>query len=431
MTIRFTKSWNGHYEGQIVSNPAGGNTEAQLIALGYAVADLDGPDNSYELAKFATDSSGNVTGLVGPGGLVQGTPRMIAGDSSYQASILNHATNSYDFCGYDAVDSTVFIKDTSGGVLRQGTSSDAWEAQANATFTGNKTLPTSPNAVLYTGIAKIIRFKNQLYLLAKDSVTNLYGIYRTDPTPGATAFTWSAPLKQMTSSAATALYTGLDADASYMYLGEYGDPVGGPTVWRSADGDTWTQIYTEIGGSGGSQRHMHAIAADPYNAGHVWMTLGDANAPRETMRSIDYGTTWTLVTASSKYQGVQISFSPSWVYIAGDSQRGIAMAVRRSDNAIFWASSGSFKNLPVVAPAAVSDSWYHNAWIGVVDPLTGEYYCSANDSSAGGNTPGVFCVPYPGATPVLIEKPGSIASPIAIAAGFLWFGKYRRKLHGK
>ena len=70
MTIRFTKSWNGYYEGQIVTNPAGGNTEAQLIALGYAVSDLDGPDNSFELAKFATDTTGNVTGLVGPGGVV-------------------------------------------------------------------------------------------------------------------------------------------------------------------------------------------------------------------------------------------------------------------------------------------------------------------------------------------------------------------------
>ena len=69
MTIRFTKSWNGYYEGQIVSDPAGGNTEAQLIALGYAVSDLDGPDNSFELAKFATDTSGNVTGLVGPGNM--------------------------------------------------------------------------------------------------------------------------------------------------------------------------------------------------------------------------------------------------------------------------------------------------------------------------------------------------------------------------
>ncbi len=383
------------------------------------------------IATYATDTSGNVTGLVGPGGLIQGLPRMISGDSNYQASILNHAANSYDFCGYDSVDSVVFIKDTTGGILRQGTTSDAWETQANATFTGNKTLPTSPNAVLYTGIVKIIRFKGKLYLLAKDSVTNLTGIYRTDPTPGATAFTWSAPLKQMMSSTATGLYTVFDADDSYMYLGEYGDPVGGPTVWRSADGDTWTQIYTEIGGAGGNQRHMHAIAADPYNAGHVWMTLGDANAPREIMRSVDYGTTWTLVTASSKYQGVQISFSPSWVHIAGDSQRGIVMAVRRSDNTIFWASSGSFKNLPVVAPAAVSDSWYYNAWYGVVDPITGEYYCTANDASAGGNTPGLFCVPFPGAAPLLVEKTASITSPVDIAAGFLWFGKYRRKLHGR
>ena len=71
MTIRFTKSWNGYYEGQIVSNPAGGNTEAQLIALGYAVSDLDGPDNNFELAKFATDPlTGAVTGLVGPGGVI-------------------------------------------------------------------------------------------------------------------------------------------------------------------------------------------------------------------------------------------------------------------------------------------------------------------------------------------------------------------------
>ena len=86
MTIRFTKSWNGYYEGQIVTNPAGGNTEAQLIALGYAVSDLDGPDNSFELAKFATDTSGNVTGLVGPGGEVIGIKRDLAYHGSAMAN---------------------------------------------------------------------------------------------------------------------------------------------------------------------------------------------------------------------------------------------------------------------------------------------------------------------------------------------------------
>ena len=71
MTIRFTKSWNGYYEGQIVSNPAGGNTEAQLITLGYAVSDLDGPDNSLQLAKFATDPSGTLVAAGGEDGILR------------------------------------------------------------------------------------------------------------------------------------------------------------------------------------------------------------------------------------------------------------------------------------------------------------------------------------------------------------------------
>lgn len=61
MTIRFIKSWNGYYEGQIVTSPNGGNTEAQLIALGYAVADLDGPDNGA-LPVMATTNP--VTGRI-------------------------------------------------------------------------------------------------------------------------------------------------------------------------------------------------------------------------------------------------------------------------------------------------------------------------------------------------------------------------------
>ena len=105
MTIRFTKSWNGYYEGQIVSNPAGGNTEAQLIALGYAVSDLDGPDNSFELAKFATDPlTGAVTGLVGPGGGVyplggrRSTPVRVAtfGDSTATYGSHGGVANAYE-----------------------------------------------------------------------------------------------------------------------------------------------------------------------------------------------------------------------------------------------------------------------------------------------------------------------------------------------
>lgn len=66
MTIRFLKPWNGYQPDQLV---AGLTNEAALIAGGLASDDLDGGNDgrSYE-AKFSTDASGNVTGLVGPGG---------------------------------------------------------------------------------------------------------------------------------------------------------------------------------------------------------------------------------------------------------------------------------------------------------------------------------------------------------------------------
>lgn len=57
MTIRFTQSWNGYYTGQVVTSPAGGNTEAQLVALGYADYDLDGPGNQINPALSSRDLS--------------------------------------------------------------------------------------------------------------------------------------------------------------------------------------------------------------------------------------------------------------------------------------------------------------------------------------------------------------------------------------
>lgn len=80
MTVRFIKSWNGYYEGQVVSNPTGGNSEATLISLGYAVADLDGPDNSPVLVKATTDP------LTGGIGLVAGQYKVPAAISNGQAA---------------------------------------------------------------------------------------------------------------------------------------------------------------------------------------------------------------------------------------------------------------------------------------------------------------------------------------------------------
>lgn len=67
MTIRIIQQWNGYAPDQIVSG-LGSTEEARLIALGFASADLDGPDRGGEIAKFVTDASGNVTGQLLPSG---------------------------------------------------------------------------------------------------------------------------------------------------------------------------------------------------------------------------------------------------------------------------------------------------------------------------------------------------------------------------
>ena len=66
MTVRFLQSWAGYQPDQIVS---GLSNEAALIAAGLAAADLDGANDGTEsIAKWQTDASGNVAGLVGPDG---------------------------------------------------------------------------------------------------------------------------------------------------------------------------------------------------------------------------------------------------------------------------------------------------------------------------------------------------------------------------
>lgn len=373
-----------------------------------------------------SDSTG--TALVRPDSSPCVLPVLPASASDYQSSVLNHASSTYKCVGYDDVDGLAFIRDDTGGVLRQGSSSDSWATTAGASWSTNKTLPTSPNAVLYSSVVRMLRFKGKLYLLAKDSVTNLVGVYRCDPAAGNTAFSWSTPVHQMLSTVASALWTCFHADADYLWLGEYGDPTGGPTVWRSADGTTWTQIYTEVGQSP-AMRHMHAIASDPYAPGDVYMTLGDGNAARTVLVSHDHGDTWSVLAASATWQAVQISFSSLYVWFAGDSNRGHVWALVRATGALRWVCAGLMKNQAVPAAAASTDQFFHNGYFGTVDPATEEYYFSLVNDGAGGNTAGLCIVPFPGASPVLIDKLATNELPVFIAAGFIWFGKYRRPLH--
>ena len=176
---------------------------------------------------------------------------------------------------------------------------------------------------------------------------------------------------------------------------------------------------------------MHAIAPDPYNPGHVYMTMGDGGA-REWMRSTDYGATWVNLSISSTWQAVQISFSKDWVWGAGDSQNGHIILLDRETCTPRMGTLGSIKNMAVPAAAAVTDKFYVNAWYATVDPSTEVYYMTANDTSiAGSNTGGLFATPSIGSAPVLLDKFGTSAeTPIEVVpfTGCVWCGHYKRPL---
>lgn len=340
---------------------------------------------------------------------------------AYADAIANHATSTYNCIGYDVVDNVVFVNDQTGGMLRQGSTTTTWETQAAVTFSTAKGWPTG---VTHTDVKRILRFKNKLYLLAKDTADGVTKLWRASPVSGNTVFTWEGPVISYPEAVSKGIQTALTCDDQYIYLAEYGDPTGGPSAWRSDDGLTWTVCYAKDP----NIRHIHAIEADPYNPGHLWMTVGDGVA-YPVKRSKDYGATWiNCSTIKSAWQAVQISFTKHYVYLAGDSQQGVVAVVNRDNEIPRWVSVGLLKNLPVPAPSALTDTWFNNAYYGIVDPNSGVFYSSANDSSVPGNVAGLFCTLGFGQTPMLLDKFTSIQGAMYIFGGMVWCGKYRRPL---
>lgn len=336
-----------------------------------------------------------------------------------KAPFSNHATSTYNFLGFDATDSVAWVNDTTGGFLRQGTTTDGWKTQAGTTWSTNKGFPSN---VTYANVSRMMRFKTKLYMLALDTVSGLRKVSSAAPASGNTAFSWADELSFATN--ATSLPTGLTCDDRYIYAAEYTQQASfSPAVYRSTGDGTWETCY----GPDNTIRHVHCIAADPYNPGHLWMTCGDGTA-KSVQRSTDYGTTWSVVIASSVWQAVEISFTPDYIYFAGDSQYGIVYRMDRSTLTPRWVTPQLLQNIPVLNPAALTDQYYFNAWFGAVDPSSGDYYCSANDVSAGGNTAGLFLI-REGESPILVSKFSSIQGNVVIAGGVLWVGMYRKILN--
>jgi hypothetical protein len=202
-------------------------------------------------------------------------------------------------------------------------------------------------------VARVTRWKNKIWLVGYDTVTTRVGLYSAAPAPVLNdPFSWSGPLQLLTVGSTTAFAMqvgtsewGVAQDA--LIVSDYGpDPTGGPSMWRTTDGTTFTQVLGPIAAT----RHIHAVWADPYRQGHWWMTCGDGTG-HQFYRSTDYGVTWTRLTTgangvdltASPWQAVQISADADALYFASDSQQYTVMKMRRSD-----IDAGIYR--PILAP---------------------------------------------------------------------------------
>lgn len=343
------------------------------------------------------------------------------------------------------------------------------------TMSASRGLPTG---VLATSIKKILRAGSYVWIGAVDSADGLTKVWRAPVTTG--TYAWSAPLVSMSTNGGL-LGTCMNADGSYVYIGDYGTPTAAK-VWR---GSVSTGAFTEVTPTG-IVRHVHAIAPDPYNPGHVWMTTGDSGA--RTYRSTNYGQTWSLI--DSQWQSVQISFTEDWVYLAADSGVASVLVVDRdtlktyaatptwhyevavpggagsrvvtdlvtttnsttvtsatanftaadvgrrinhsrtadSINYITAVSSSTSATTATASWGAATgltatifgDQFFDKAFFGAVDPATGIYYCIANDSSGKGTRSGLFMLPAPGEPMQLVQTFSyTISGEMFIGDGYL------------
>lgn len=220
---------------------------------------------------------------------------------------------------------------------------------AGSTWIGRNAPAEVPTSSVSAGKAAAVLFKGKIYLQALKTADGLPSIFRADPVSGAGSYTWSGPLVSGVAGS-TIFSTALDCDSQYIYWGEYGDPVGGPSIYRSSDGTTWTRVLGPGGMAGG--RHVHAIAADPYNPGHVYAALGDGTSTTYHARSLDYGATWAALPGSlgtsQAYQSCQISFDAEFIYYAPDTTAGMSMLkVDRATLTPRWGGRQTHRNLPV------------------------------------------------------------------------------------
>jgi hypothetical protein len=163
-----------------------------------------------------------------------------------------------------------------------------------------------------SGLAQVYEWNGYIYAIFPDSTDgNKNKLFRAAQVAYGGSYSWSGPILTLTSGSLGYGYT-ITGTANALLVAEYGDPTGGPTLWRSTNGTSFTSALTLSGA-----RHIHCVAADPYNPGQVWLSFGD-NVDNCYAFSSDHGATWTQLPIDRTWQGTQITFTPDWVHVAPD-----------------------------------------------------------------------------------------------------------------
>lgn len=332
-------------------------------------------------------------------------------------STVNYPGRTCAVYGIDEVDSRLLAVDTNQGFIRQ--SSDL-----GVTWSASKGLPANCS---WFNVLSFVRFGAHIYLLGTDNVTGDGAVWRALPAAGDAAFSWGAPVLALTAGSLP-FEPNMSANASFVFVSEYGDPVPDPSLWRSADGAAWTNVKTFTG-----WRHSHAVACDPYNEGHVWVSGGDG-VTSNIQYSTDNGDSWSVIATIGGYvpQVVQLSFDEWRVWGATDAGNDpYAVGGRRSVYTIDrvskrWSDGSSTLHYDVTNPGDPADGFDRNSLWGVVDPSSGVYY-TTQQASGGHPVPGLFVVPAVD-EPVVLLTYGESAARMFVWSGFLWCGGVRRRL---
>jgi regulation of enolase protein 1 (concanavalin A-like superfamily) len=294
-----------------------------------------------------------------------------------------------------------------------------------------------PDGVTSTSVQKFAVFGAYVYVMVTHGTTGLVGIYRArnsakNTTDWDTA-NWSGALVTLPTGV-EGKSTTFNAGSQYLFLGEYeADGVdiaalGGPQLLRSADGVTWETVW----GRDAATKHIHGVYEDPYNPGHVYMTVGDNTTPVSVYRSTSHGAagTWTpiITGGDNDWQAVQISFSPDWVWLAAD-RRGFAVAVFNRDELVPYVAASNLPRMMAVPGAPVTtDRFYEIGYYGAVDPATGVFYLNQSDTSTAGNTFGNFYLPQLGGRLELLDfgkSPYTGNGEVYVANGQVYVGNLR------